>query len=230
VNTELCQFLSYWHSLGGGRIVPERKRLELRQLTAILRWMFILELSDEGTLKFRLAGSAIEDALGCGITDRDYSDVFSQSGQHDIMEELYALSVVQGCGVLRRGTFTLDGIQHHSMEVLSLPFTDPRVLGGTVMVGVVRPFNHHNNGFKDRREGFNQNIESLFLVPSPHLVTCDQLPQRLQAKITEKQLELRALDTERLLELSASGEFMPYSEFPSHQLDTFVNDMKQALN
>lgn len=230
MNLELGQFLNYWHSLGGSQKVPERKLLDLRHLTSILRWMFILELSAEGTLKFRLAGSSIEDALGCGITDRDYSDVFASAGHSGVMEELYALSMVQGCGVLRRGTFTLDGIQEHTMEVLSLPFADSRVLGGTVMVGVVKPFIYQNNSFTDRREGFKQHIESLLLVPSPQLVTVSQLPQRLHSKLMEQEIELKALDTKRLLELNATGEFWPHSEFPSYQLDQVANEMRQSLN
>lgn len=202
---ELRQFLEYWYALGGGKHPPERSHLDLRQLASILRWMFILEMDESGQLKFRLAGSCIEEALGCGMTDRSYADLFSVNQKANITEELYALSIVQGSGLLRGGSFTLDNKSNMDLQVLALPFADQRAMGGVVMVGAVKPFDYNNPGFIDRRPDFDQFIDELLSVPSPRFLSDDQLSERLIAKIHDKGVELRVLDVAAVLNSTVGG-------------------------
>lgn len=219
MSRELRQFLEYWYALGGGKHPPERSHLDLRQLASILRWMFILEMDESGSLKFRLAGSCIEEALGCGMTDQSYADLFSVNKNASITEELYALSLVQGSGLLRSGTFTLDNKSCMDLQVLALPFADQRAMGGAVMVGAVKPFDYNNPGFVDRRSDFDQFIDELLSVPSPRFLSEDQLSDRLAAKIKDKNVALRVLDVEAVLNSDFGGGMQENKRFPSFTSD-----------
>lgn len=221
MSRELRQLLGYWHGLGGGKTPPSRSHLDLRQLASILRWMFILEMDNSGTLKFRLAGSCIEEALGCGMTDRPYSDLLSAHEDGNITEELYALSLVQGCGLLRSGTFTFDGKTNMDMQVLALPFADQRAMGGVVMVGVVKPFDFNNHGFIDRRSEFEQFIDELLTVPSPRFISTEALSDKLAKKLEAKALKIRVLDIGAVLESEVVGYGIT-EKYPSRSLSSYA--------
>lgn len=168
--------------------------------------------------------------MGCGMTDRCYGDIFSQNGEGILSEELYALSIVQGCGVLCCGNFTLDGLNQHDLEVMALPFTDQRALGGTVLVGVMKPFDCENSSFIDRRATYQTALDDMLLVPSPRLLSPDQLPARLQARLDEMELELRALDLVRVIEMNATGELLLETRMPSFNLETAIANIQETLN
>lgn len=227
---ELAQFLGYWSALGGGASIPDRQRLDLRNLTSILRWMFILEMGMDGTLKFRLAGSSLEEAVGCGMTDQSYADIFSLNDGGAITEELYAQCMVKGCGLMRSGTFVLGDDHSITLQVLALPFADPRTLGGTVMVGVVRPFDYENHGFQDRRQSFDQNISELLVIPSPRVITFAQLSVKLQASLEARSLSLSALNTEALLDMNQAGLLSGFQEFPTLDPEKIEATYSGSLN
>ncbi|MBO6506036.1 MAG: PAS domain-containing protein [Kordiimonadaceae bacterium] len=216
---ELVKFLNYWRSLGGGTQVPARNRLDLRQLASTLRWMFILEMASDGTLKFRLAGSALEEAFGVAMTDRPYSDIFSFREDQDLAEEVYAVSVVRGCGLLRLGFMSFEENQHQPLEVLALPFADARVMGGIVMVAVVQPFAFENIANQDTRDLVSMGVDDIYLIPSPHVVTPLQLPDRLRSAMTAGTINIRAIDSEGLSELSQANTISRLGEIPSVSLE-----------
>lgn len=230
MGSELCNFLSYWRSLGGGELVPARRLLDLRRLTSILRWMFILEMNSDGSLRFRLAGSSLEEAMGIGMTDRKYADIFDTSKDNGLAEELYALSIVRGCGLLRCGTFTFDGTYYQEFEVLALPFADERAMGGTVMVATVKPFSFENLGFEDHHRDLEICIDNMFLLPSPTVITPDQISDRLSGSLSDQNLDLRVLDVERVLEMNAVGPLPTDTKLPSFTLETAAAFIPEVLN
>lgn len=230
LSPELRQFLEYWLSLGGGARPPERRMFDLRKLASILRWMFIIEMDDCGTLKFRLAGSCIEDALGCDMTDQPYSSISSVNGESAIMEELYALCLVQGCGLFRNGSFTLGNGTSFDLQVLALPFADERVMGGTVIAGVVRPIAIDNREYIDYRPQFDQDIDDLLVVPSPRVVTMEQISQSVKDLMVKQQIEFRALDVERMLKTDSLVSSGSSARFPSVNLEQVAAVTQQVLN
>ncbi|MCJ9427635.1 PAS domain-containing protein [Kordiimonas marina] len=230
MSPELCQFLRYWRSLGGGDRVPDRNQLDLRKLTSLLSWMFILEMGKEGALRYRLSGSSLEGAVGCGMSGRVYADIFADHDQAALMEELYAVALVQSCGILRTGAFSLASGRRFDLEVLVLPFAEPRVMGGTELVGVVRPFDYQNQGFIDKWGGFEHEINSLLVVPSPRILTPKHLSPRVLGAMDRAGLEMRALDMETMLELDRLGVQEQYPDVPSLSLDAFDGPQEQSLN
>lgn len=227
---ELVNFLNYWRSLGGGTHVPARSGLDLRQLASMLKWMFIMEMASDGTLKFRLAGSALEEAFGIAMTDRPYSEIFSFREDQDLAEEVYALSVVRGCGLLRMGHMRFEGHNLQPLEVLALPFSDPRVMGGIVMVAVVQPFAFENVANADRRDLLSMGVDDIYLIPSPQVVTPLQLPERLQEALKGGTISIRAVDIDKLSELSEASAASRLTEIPSVSLEQAASQQLDTLN
>lgn len=211
---EVFELLSYWQSIGGGERVPEKSQLDLRLLKSILPWMFILEMSKDGALRYRLAGSALEEAIGRGMTGQIYGEVFASAEQAAMMEELHAVSLVQSSGLLRIGSFNLSGGHKIELEVVTLPFQDTRVMGGVILVGVVAPFEFQNQGFIDHWGEFDQRLSTLLTVGSPRLLTYHQLSKKVQLLLKKLNVELMALDTEKLLALEASNKAHLHAEVP----------------
>ena len=230
LSPDLCQLLGYWRSLGGGKTVPERSLLDLRQLTNLLPWMFILEMGPDGGLRYRLAGSSLESALGRGMAGRTYSEIFSDHEQAAVMEELYAIAIVQSCGILRTGAFSFDEKEHFDMEVLALPFIEMRAMGGVVLVGVVRPFEAANQGFVDRWGGFRHDLTELLVVPSPRVMALPQLSPRVRVALEIMSLDIKAMDVEKVLEIDRLGTHGSYSEIPSVTLEHLTGAQTQNLN
>jgi len=230
LSPEVCQLLGYWRSLGGGDKVPERNLLNLRHLTSILPWMFILEMSSDGSLRYRLSGSSLEEAIGHGMASETYGNVFAETEQAALMEELYAVSLVQSAGILRTGSFKLHSEKRFNLEVLSLPFQDARAMGGTILVGVVRPFEFQNQGFVDKWGEFDQRVERILTVPSPRVITTNQLSGRVNCLLADFDIDLRALDMEKVIEIDDRGLHDKYKEVPSLSLDQFDHGSSSALN
>lgn len=231
MSPELCQLLAYWRELGGVDGPPDRASLDLRKLTNLLPWMFILEMGRDGSLCYRLAGSGLEEAVGRGMAGRTYADIFQDHEQASVMEELYATSLVQGSGLVRTGAFSLNEDETFELEVLVLPFADMRAMGGTVLVGVVRPFDVLNQGFLDHWGNFQHDLTTLMVVPSPRIVTTEHLSERVMATLEVIGVELRVLDVVKALELYArtAAGFDPL-ETPSFSLDQMSDKQARSLN
>lgn len=210
--------------------MPARRLLDLRRLTSILRWMFIMEMGGDGSLKFRLAGSSLEEAMGTGMTDRSYAELFDTQVDGGLAEEIYALSIVCGCGLLRSGMLSLDGVDYQDFEVLALPFSDERAMGGTVMVAAVMPFHFENPGFSDNRDSIHIQIEDMFLIPSPGAIKPKQVHERLEALLQLQEVDLRVLDIEGLLAMNVGGIDAANSELPSHTLETAARSNADVVN
>ena len=230
LSPEVCQLLGYWWSLGGGEKVPERSLLNLRHLTSILPWMYILEMSADGSLRYRLAGSSLEEAIGRGMAGETYCNVFSATEQAALMEELYAVSLVQSSGILRTGSFKLHSKKRFDLEVLSLPFQDSRAMGGTILVGVVRPFEFQNQGFVDKWGEFDQRVENILTIPSPRVVAVKQLSKRVSDLLQEFDIDMRAMDLEKVIEIDDRGLHHKFKEVPSLSLENFDMGVAGALN
>lgn len=209
--------------MGGGGQTPSRRALDLRKLTSILRWMFILEMASDGSLRFRLVGSMLEEAMGTGMTDRHYSDLFNLEIDGGLAEEIYALSIVRGCGLLRRGNLRLGDLQDQNFEVLALPFSDERAMGGTVMVAAVMPFQFDNPTFIDSRDRFHVHIDDMLLLPSPSVIKPEQISPRLHDLLSSQNAQLRVLDVAQLIELKLANGIAAPIDLPSRPLEAVTH-------
>ena len=230
LSPEVCQLLGYWRSLGGGERLPDRCMLDLRQLTHIMPWMFILEMRADGALVYRLAGSSLEEALGRGMSGKTYASVFSETEHATIMEELYATALVQSSGILRTGSFKIDSPDKYDLEVISLPFADARAMGGVILVGVIRPFEVASRSFIDKWGEFDEQLKRLFVVPSPRVVRLQHLSARVFQSLMDLRVDLRVMDLPRVIEIDERGMHHKFEEVPSISLDSYGEQQLYGLN
>ena len=164
------------------------------------------------------------------MTDQTYNSIFDCSLDGGMAEELYALSIVRGCGVLRSGVVTTDGDCFHELEVLALPFTDERAMGGTVLVGAIKPVNFENQSFEDKRESLALSIDDMFLLPSPNLITPQQMPNRLTNLLKEYGIDLRVLDMEQIFNQVEDGIAPNDQSLPSFNLEVAAASVREFVN
>jgi len=68
----------YWNRLRGTRDAPLKSELEPSTLGHMLPSLFILEISAEGPVTFRLAGAKISDLFGQDLRDESFSALFGE--------------------------------------------------------------------------------------------------------------------------------------------------------
>ncbi len=66
-SSPLKEMKDYWHSLRAGRMVPLRSEVDPREIAGSLECGFIVERTQPGSVRFRLAGSHLSDLMGMEI-------------------------------------------------------------------------------------------------------------------------------------------------------------------
>lgn len=124
---------SYWESLRGSRIAPDRADVEPRAIGRILGDTFILERDMTGTLPYRLAGSRI-----CAIFGQEMKGAAFLAGLRPddlaLVRRAIADSVEAPTGVLLTLTGTAATGRAMALEALVLPLTHRGRLG-TRLIG-----------------------------------------------------------------------------------------------
>jgi hypothetical protein len=103
----LTQIHSYWSSRdAGGWHCPSRQHINPRDLSGVLRYLFLVDAKPDGDFCFRLAGSHFTDATGMAMSGQRISEVFPALFCEEAREAWrYAageVSPVLGCGRMWR--------------------------------------------------------------------------------------------------------------------------------
>lgn len=229
VNSVLFDLLKYWRGLGGGERIPARHSMDLRKLPNTVPWMFIVDMTPDGTVMIRLSGSAIQSALGVTMTDHTYRDLFGDTVDDGLGVESYKLAIVRGCGLYRAGAVTLDGQDLQSFETVAVPFYDERTLGGTVMVAAMRPVDAKGRDRTSGAENIRLSLRHMLMIPSPNFIKTEQIPADLQEKITAQKVEPRVMDVDGFLSLAPDGN-LPDVDIPSCSLESASQGITEQLN
>ena len=64
VHAQTRALLTYWQRLRSGRVAPHRSQIDPRDLECDIGHLFIIEALEDGTQRFRVAGSRIVDTFG----------------------------------------------------------------------------------------------------------------------------------------------------------------------
>lgn len=67
-----CVLFEYWNEVRGTRLAPSRLDIEPARIAAILPECFIIERSESGTYRFRLAGTKICESFGAEFRGQDF--------------------------------------------------------------------------------------------------------------------------------------------------------------
>ncbi len=189
-----------------------------------------MEMTSNGTLRLRLAGSSIEAAMGIGMTDRSFDELFDTKADRGIGAETYALSLIHGAGLLRRGLLSFDGKNAQPFEVLALPFADSRVAAGTVLIAAVRPFIHENHSFIDLRKNIRIRINKMFMLPPSNVEIQDQIPAKLSEALLIKQVELNVVDADQFAAILNTDEMSSEADVHSFAYEGSPLDIARQLN
>ena len=225
----LFDFVKYWQGLGGGERVPARHSMDLRKLPDAVPWIFIVDMTADGTVMIRLSGSAIQSAMGVGMTDHTYRDLFGDEVDESVGVDMYRLAIVRGCGLYRSGVLTLDGHVDQPYEIIALPFSDERTLGGTVMVAVLRPVDFGDRDKTSGADNVRLKVKHMLMIPSPNFIKAEQIPVDLKKRLKSQKLNPRVMDLEEFLSLASSGE-LPDEVIPSYSLENASSGVDERLN
>ena len=229
MHSVLFDFLKYWRGLGGGERVPARHSMDLRELPDAVPWMFIVDMTADGTVMIRLSGSAIQAAMGVGMTDHTYRDLFGDTIDESVGVDTYRLAIVRGCGLYRCGALTLDGHMDQPYEILALPFSDERTLGGTIMVAVLRPVDPQGRDKLSGAENIRLDVQHMLMIPSPNFIKAQQISVDLQKRLKSQKLYPRVMNMEGFLSIAPDGN-LPNADIPSYSLEGAAQRTNEKLN
>jgi hypothetical protein len=127
---------AYWRALKGHRKAPDRSEINPAQIRTILKNTFILELSQNGTVPFRLAGTSLCSLYCRELKNFDFVRLWGRKEKEPFLTLLNSIHDEGAAAV-----FGLKGTSSRghslSMEMLLLPMTYKsdqftRVLGSLV--------------------------------------------------------------------------------------------------
>jgi len=116
---KFADFEAYWLRLqaeatppaGGGVAIPTRRQFNPTGISALLPYIFILEFVDAETIILRLAGTAIDDALGRSIAGKNIVDLY-KGEERAFFLDIQNRMIAQPCGaVLKRQIILADGVK-----------------------------------------------------------------------------------------------------------------------
>lgn len=111
---------TYWNSVRADRLAPRRFEIEPSEIAHILSSTFILEHTDMGVFRFRLAGTAMCDAFGVELRGASFMDGWSH---HDrlTLERGFTALTGQAAGLQLQMEAAPKGRPSTPFEVLMLP-------------------------------------------------------------------------------------------------------------
>jgi hypothetical protein len=102
-NTALKPLCEFWDEVRGDRLLPDASDIDPAQIAYILKDIAILDVIDEMTIRYRLAGTAIAERMGDDPTGKnliemtapDMRPLVSQVMQHIIAQPVGALATYE---------------------------------------------------------------------------------------------------------------------------------------
>ena len=116
---------SYWNTLRGARPAPKRFEIDPSRIASNLPDTFILEQVDRGTLRFRLAGTRIIEALGIELRGKNLYDLFDADDAATLDRQIELITRHCAVGVFHMSADDGEG-QTTTFEILLLPLTHTR--------------------------------------------------------------------------------------------------------
>lgn len=75
IQTRECREFAYaWQAWRGAELVPRRASVHIEDITRLLHLVSVVEVISQETAKFRLAGTALSQAMGIELTGLNYFD------------------------------------------------------------------------------------------------------------------------------------------------------------
>jgi hypothetical protein len=98
-HTTSQQLYAYWNDVRGSRLAPRRFEIEPSRIAPLLPETFILEGTEEGAYRFRLAGTRLCETFGGELRGSDFLDCWDAEDRKTVGRLL--ASIAQQGGVMR---------------------------------------------------------------------------------------------------------------------------------
>ena len=79
---------AYWQSLRGNRLVPLRSEVDPRGIESALDFAFIVERVTAGVIRFRLAGSQLNEMMGMDVRGMPITSFFGTQSRAQVLEAI----------------------------------------------------------------------------------------------------------------------------------------------
>jgi hypothetical protein len=117
IHSEIRALYSYWEALRGERPCPYRAEIEPRDMQGDARHLFLIEDLGDGNIRFRLAGSALADAIGFDLRGMSTRTIMQGKARESFMALISETLAEPGVGYAR--LLGPDGVQ--VWEIVLLP-------------------------------------------------------------------------------------------------------------
>ncbi|MEP2639380.1 PAS domain-containing protein [Roseobacter sp.] len=116
--TPLAQLETYWETLRGNRLMPNRSEIDPRGIEQTLEYSFIVERIAPGIARLRIAGSHLSDLMGMEVRGMPLTSFITPGSRRqvsDILEEVFE----------KPATCSLE---LHSSQGVNLPALEARMI------------------------------------------------------------------------------------------------------
>ena len=131
--SNILRLLKYWEDLRAGRAVPLRSEIDPRKIGNLLDASFILEQTNSGGLRFRLAGTGLCDSMGMDLRGIPAFAIINPNARETFEDVLSATLTPPAVSELSLTSQTIGGADVQS-RMLLLPLASDdgeinRILG-----------------------------------------------------------------------------------------------------
>jgi hypothetical protein len=167
IHSEIRALYKYWEALRGQRPCPYRSEVDPRDMQGDARHLFLLEDLGEGNVRFRLSGSALEDAIGFDLRGMSARTIMAGKARESFLALVSETLAEPGVGYAR--LLGPDGVQ--MWEIVLLPL---RSDFGKIdrLIGCLHPVSGHAQSAGDIPARFT--IDSMWIRPVEHASDADQ--------------------------------------------------------
>lgn len=147
IHGETRALVAYWQALRAGRLAPYRIEIDPRDMDCQARNLFVIEVMADGAQRFRLAGSAITDAVGFDLRERPPDAIMAAESRDELTATIAGTLAEPGIGYVRLRA------AHAPTEMWEMVLLPLRSDGGALnrLIGLVHPLGTHDAGAESRR-------------------------------------------------------------------------------
>jgi len=117
IHAEIRALYNYWEALRGQRPCPYRSEVDPRDMEGDARHLFLLENLGDGNVRFRLSGSALEEAIGFDLRGMSARTIMTGKARESFLALIGETLAEPGVGYAR--LMAPDGAQ--VWEIVLLP-------------------------------------------------------------------------------------------------------------
>jgi len=131
-NTTLRPLCEFWEEVRGDRLLPDASDIDPAQIAYILKDIAILDVIDEMTIRYRLAGTEITEQTGTDPTGENLIELVAPDNQRLVAQVMHQI-IAQPVGALAAYEDVYQSGKRAIVESLYLPLQKTNGLSGRIV-------------------------------------------------------------------------------------------------